>query len=456
MFSREIFIVAPCNSFHLKQPRTPNTLGMAGCQNTGCKQLMKHTQSRTCQPDVLTHPAPIPQTAWSLDVLPRTVACAMNQGSNVTSVDFHPSHQTLLLGMKTLLILEYSPLLFIWFFIANISSVIVGTETGEITLWEIGLRDRLVSKPFKLQNIASYSSQFQAAVVKDSSISVTKVSWSPEGNLIGGFAKRNIFLFHVTEERYDASTTLILKQIEAHVGGVNDIAFSHPKERLSVVTCGDDKLIQVWDLIGHKLYTLEGHEAPVYSICPHHKEHIQGDLSYPLMGVLNPSATEMFVYSLAIDGKIKAWLYDNLGSRVDYDAPGNGCTTMLYSSDGSRLFCCGTSSEGDSFLVEWSEHEGAIKRTYVGFQKKSVGVVQFDTTQNHFLAAGEDNQIKFWDMDNVNLLTSTDAEGGLQSLPRLRFSKEGNLLAATTVDNGFKILANAEGHRSLRAFESRD
>ena len=78
-----------------------------------------------------------------------------------------------------------------------------------------------------------------------------------------------------------------------------------------------------------------------------------------------------------------------------------------------RLFSCGTSKDGDSFLVEWNESEGAIKRTYSGFRKKSAGVVQFDTTQNHFLAVGEDNQIKFWDMDNINILTSTDAEGGL-------------------------------------------
>ena len=79
-----------------------------------------------------------------------------------------------------------------------------------------------------------------------------------------------------------------------------------------------------------------------------------------------------------------------------------------------RLFSCGTSKDGESFLVEWNESEGAIKRTYNEFRKKSTGVVQFDTTQNQFLAAGEDGQIKFWDMDNINLLTSTDAEGGLQ------------------------------------------
>lgn len=63
--------------------------------------------------------------------------------------------------------------------------------------------------------------------------------------------------------------------------------------------------------------------------------------------------------------------------------------------------------------MEWNESEGAIKRTYTGFRKKSAGVLQFDTTQNHFLAVGEDSQIKFWDMDSVNILTTTDADGGL-------------------------------------------
>ncbi|KDO38365.1 hypothetical protein CISIN_1g039404mg, partial [Citrus sinensis] len=36
-------------------------------------------------------------------------------------------------------------------------------------------------------------------------------------------------------------------EIDAHVGGVNDIAFSHPNKQLYVITCGDDKTIKVWD-----------------------------------------------------------------------------------------------------------------------------------------------------------------------------------------------------------------
>ena len=34
--------------------------------------------------------------------------------------------------------------------------------------------------------------------------------------------------------------------------------------------------MQVWDAVtGSKQYTCEGHEAPVYSVCPHTKENIQ-------------------------------------------------------------------------------------------------------------------------------------------------------------------------------------
>jgi WD40 repeat protein len=37
-------------------------------------------------------------------------------------------------------------------------------------------------------------------------------------------------------------------QIDAHVGGVNDLAFAHPNKQLCVVTCGDDRLIKVSEI----------------------------------------------------------------------------------------------------------------------------------------------------------------------------------------------------------------
>ncbi|CAH2044513.1 unnamed protein product [Thlaspi arvense] len=386
----------------LKRPRTPPaTPGIVDYQNPD-HELMKRLRTAPSVEEV-TYSAPRQQAPWSLEDLPLKVALALPQGSTVTSMEFHPMQDTLLL---------------------------VGFATGEITLWELAARERLVSRRFKIWDMANCSHQFQALMAKETPISVTRVAWSPDGNFIGvAYTKHLVHLYAFSGPNDLRQHT----EIDAHVGAVNDLAFANPNRQLCVVTCGDDKLIKVWDVSGRKHFTFEGHDAPVYSICPHHKENIQ------------------FIFSTAIDGKIKAWLYDNLGSRVDYDAPGKWCTTMLYSADGTRLFSCGTSKEGDFSLVEWNESEGSIKRTYLGFLKKLAGMVQFDTSKNHFLAVGEDGQIKFWDMDNINVLTSTDAEGGLPALPRLRFNREGNLLAVTTADNGLKILANPAGFRSLRS-----
>ncbi|PHU24123.1 Topless-related protein 4 [Capsicum chinense] len=348
------------------------------------------------------------------DDLPKTVARTLNQGSSPMSMDFHPSQQTLLL---------------------------VGTNVGDIALWEVGSRERLVLRNFKVWDLGACSMPLQTALVKDPGVSVNRVIWSPDGSLFGVAYSRHIVQIYSYHGNDDIRQHV---EIDAHVGGVNDLAFSHPNKQLCVITCGDDKTIKVWDTTsGARQYTFEGHEAPVYSVCPHHKESIQ------------------FIFSTALDGKIKAWLYDNLGSRVDYEAPGRWCTTMAYSADGTRLilldallFSCGTSKDGESHIVEWNESEGAVKRTYQGFWKRSLGVVQFDTTKNRFLAAGDDFSIKFWDMDHVQLLTSIDADGGLPASPRIRFNKDGSLLAVSANENGIKILANNDGIRLIRTAEN--
>ncbi|OIW03867.1 hypothetical protein TanjilG_30143 [Lupinus angustifolius] len=242
----------------------------------------------------------------------------------------------------------------------------------------------------------------QQTLLLDPGVSVNRVIWSPDGALFGVAYSRHIVQIYSYHGADEVRQHL---EIDAHVGGVNDLAFSHPNKQLCVITCGDDKTIK-------------------------------------------------FIFSTALDGKIKAWLYDNLGSRVDYDAPGRWCTTMAYSADGTRLFSCGTSKEGESSIVEWNESEGAVKRTYQGFRKRSLGVVQFDTTKNRYLAAGDDFSIKFWDMDNIQLLTTVDADGGLPASPRIRFNKDGALLAVSANENGIKILANGDGIRLLRSLEN--
>ncbi|CAN6486440.1 unnamed protein product [Victoria cruziana] len=401
-------LVQPPNAAaFLKHPRTPPGATSMDYQSADSEHLLK--RMRTGQSDEVSFSSSAhPQNIYSQDDLPKAVVRTLNQGSNVMSMDFHPQQHTILL---------------------------VGTNVGDIAIWEVGSKERIAHKTFRVWDVSAYSLTLQTSLMKDATISVNRCVWGPDGSILGVAFSKHII------QTYMYTPTGELRQhleIDAHAGGVNDIAFSLPNKQLCIITCGDDKTIKVWDASGgRKLYVFEGHEAPVYSVCPHHKEAIQ------------------FIFSTAIDGKIKAWLYDTMGSRVDYDAPGHWCTTMAYSADGTRLFSCGTSKEGDSHLVEWNESEGSIKRTYSGFRKRSLGVVQFDTTRNHFLAAGDEFQIKFWDMDNSNILTTTDAEGGLAASPRLRFNKEGSLLAVTTADNGIKILANGDGQRLIRMLESR-
>ncbi|KAG6528116.1 hypothetical protein ZIOFF_010265 [Zingiber officinale] len=66
--------------------------------------------------------------------------------------------------------------------------------------------------------------------------------WSPEGSILGvAFSKHlvQIYAFNLNEELQQHL------EIDAHIGSVNDIAFSYPKKTLSIITCGNDKAIKV-------------------------------------------------------------------------------------------------------------------------------------------------------------------------------------------------------------------
>ncbi|KAL3745215.1 hypothetical protein ACJRO7_014346 [Eucalyptus globulus] len=401
-----------------KRPKTLATNNSAmDYQTVDSKHVLKRSRPFGILDEVNNLPANIlpisyncpslSQSSYSSNYLPENVVITLSQGSLVKSMDFHPVQQILLL---------------------------VGTNTGNVMIWEVGSGARIALIKFKVWDLGTCSMALQASLANDYIASINRVMWSPDGILFGVAYSKHMVHIYSHHGGDDIRNHL---ELEAHVGSVNDLAFSYPNKQLCVVTCGEDRLIKVWDAVtGAKQQTFEGHEAPVYSICPHNRENIQ------------------FIFSIATDGKIKAWFYDNSGSRVDWNAPGHSFTKIACSVDGKRLFSCGTNKEGESYLVEWNESEGAIKRTYHGLGKRSNGFVQFDTAKNGFLAAGDESMVKFWDMDNNNILTSIDANGGLSASPCIRFNKEGILLAVSTNDNSIKILANADGIRLLRTMDN--
>ncbi|PWA42826.1 topless-related protein 4 [Artemisia annua] len=317
--------------------------------------------------------------------LPKNVISTINVGSDVTSMDFHPEHETLLL---------------------------VGTNNGEISIWDIGSRLRIAYRMFIIWDFSTCSSALQASYSNEHLNSVTRVMWSPDGLFLGVAYSKHILQLYSYRTGHELRDHL---EIEAHVGNVNDLAFFNRDHRLYIITCGQDKLVKIWDVVtGVNQRTLEGHDAPVYS----------------------------FLYTTAIDGKIKVWSFDNLDIKFEYDSPGYTSIRMAYSTDG-------LSRNLESYLVEWDEGEGNFKQNYLGLGKHCSGVVKFDTT-NRFLVAADDFTIKFWNMENTQVLYRTDADGGLPAFPCIRFSKNGSFLVVSTNDNGIKILGNQEGYRIVK------
>ncbi|KAB2607426.1 topless-related protein 1-like [Pyrus ussuriensis x Pyrus communis] len=127
-----------------------------------------------------------------------------------------------------------------------------------------GFDPRLVSRRFT--NSSGGPVIFWATLIRDPCVSVKRILWSP----------MVLYLeLHIQLYSYFGGDEIHQHlEIDAHAGSVNDLAFCNPAMQLCAIPCGDDKAIK-------------------------------------------------FFFSTSINGKIKAWLYDNMGYRVDYDAPGH-------------------------------------------------------------------------------------------------------------------------------------
>ncbi|KAL4650810.1 hypothetical protein ACB092_01G115100 [Castanea dentata] len=347
------------------------------------------------------------------DDIPKTLARTLNEESSPMSMDFHPVLKTVLL---------------------------VGTCAGSIGLWNVSSGEKFHSINFQVWDIGACSTTFKEALLENPLISVNCIMWSPKGLFFGvAYSKHILPVFS-----YSGGHEVWLKlETDAHVGNVNDLAFTVHHRQLLVITCRSDNKTKVWDVHdGTNVFTIGDCGAAVYSVCPCTK------------------IAFVYIFSTFVDGKMKGWLYDNNNKFVqavfDYDTPGLGCTKLAYSTDGQRLdllFSCGANINGQSFLVEWDESEGTIKRTYRGLTQNSLSVVHFDTSKNQFLAAGDNHIVKFWDMDKVELLGTIVVEGGLPEKPRIRFNKEGTLLAISANENRIKILATDCGLQLLQTPE---
>nr|GEZ94022.1 topless-related protein 4-like isoform X2 [Tanacetum cinerariifolium] len=215
------------------------------------------------------------KSSYAFADLPKAVVMTLDQGSVITCLEFHPQEQNIVL---------------------------------EVTIWDIGSRDKLFEKDFKVSGLGACSQSLQATLANDYAASINRVNWSPDGKQFGVALSKNVVQIYSYHGGDDTR-----KHLEAHAGSVNDLAFSYPNNKLSIVTCGDDNLIKVWDAVtGAKQFELKGHDAPVSSVCPHSKNGIQEDkgmaVRYPV--VLGSALLELCILILqktAISLSVKFW-----------------------------------------------------------------------------------------------------------------------------------------------------
>ncbi|KAH1040126.1 hypothetical protein J1N35_041869 [Gossypium stocksii] len=99
----------------------------------------------------------------------------------------------------------------------------------------------MLSRNFTVWNIGACSTMFKTAMMKDPCMSVNRIAWSPNGSFFGMAYSKHILQLY----SYHGVTNVQQKlEIDAHVGGVNDLEFATPSKQQLFITGGDDKLIK--------------------------------------------------------------------------------------------------------------------------------------------------------------------------------------------------------------------
>mmetsp|Transcript_2085 Transcript_2085/g.13451 ORF Transcript_2085/g.13451 Transcript_2085/m.13451 type:complete len:1075 (-) Transcript_2085:750-3974(-) len=338
-----------------------------------------------------------PRKSYATEDLPTSVILTLRFTSQPTTISFHPS---------------------------NVNYLLAGDVAGCVSMFDTSTTLRLWS-------------QNMSALVEN--VSVNKAVWSPDGSLIGAAMSSGRVALQAVHTN---SVAVLGKPVEvsAHEGQVNDLKFTTlSSEQLVVVTCGDDKLVKVWDVrSGQMLYTFEGHEDRVFCVCPHIKNSIS------------------FLLSASRDGTIKVWLYGSTNSQVDFKVDGSYCTCITYSHDGSKLFSCGRGDGSTTTLFEWDEQHGTIKQRYTNFLNSTNDRAVIDTVANRFIVTVDEHKLKFWDFNEPRMLFSVTLEEELPPSSQVCFNCNGSLLAVLGQSKFVKVLASSKDAAHLMASRKSD
>jgi WD40 repeat protein len=239
------------------------------------------------------------------------------------------------------------------------------------------------------------------------------IAFSPDGTLLASVSERSTSAVTI----WDVKTGQDLGNLMGYDHPFMSVTFQ--KDGRLRAAAGSNQTLQLWDLVGGGLRTLNGHNDLVDSA--------------------NFSADGRMLASLSGDGAVKVWDVETgraspVAPRIDNSNP------FVLSPDGRLL---ATVTGNDKNIVKlWDVASGRELHALSG-DAGVIGAVVFSPDGRLLASAGQGSGVTIWDVSTGRDVNKFAAEAG-----ELAFSPDGRMLASS-VDDGLVIWDVASG-RSLR------
>ncbi|XP_047960462.1 LOW QUALITY PROTEIN: protein TOPLESS-like [Salvia hispanica] len=379
----------------LKHPRTPPTNPSVDFPSADSEHPSKRTRpmgNDEVNLPVNVLPVSFPghahsQTFNATDDLPKTVARTLNQGSSPMSMDFHPIQQNLLL---------------------------VGTNVGDIGLWEVGSRERLVQRNFKVWDLSACTIPLQAGLVKEPGVSVNRVIWSPDGSLFGVAYSRHLVIDvkpRITEETNDKSKIWKLSEINEpsqcrtlklpenlRVTKISRLIYTNSGAAILALASNAIHLLWKWQRSDRN-----SSGKATATVSPQLWQPSSGILMTNDAADTNPdeavscfalSKNDSYVMS-ASGGKISLFNMMTFKTMTTFMPPPPAATFLAFHPQDNNIIAIGMD---DSTIQIYNVRVDEVKSKLKGHSKRITGLA-FSNVLNVLVSSGADAQICVWSSD---------------------------------------------------------